>query len=162
MDLEAAGASEADAVAQAKKKAEGERTRLKIAAWVQGRKIDHDENGEMHERGGGPIGNLKLTTTKATAKQQVRDCDEPFTALRLKLMIYWLDDDAPFTVVDEKTVPKEHPCITGCTFGPIFAQAKSAVFVLQCGIQGFEGPATLAVPVVSKLPYGLDEDLPVE
>lgn len=162
VDLEAAGASEADAVVQAKKKAESERARLKISAWVPGKKIAHDEKGELRERGGGPIGTLELTAAKATKKQQVRECDEPFSAQRLKLVIHWLDDDAPFTVVDEKTVPKERACTTECAFGPVFAQAKSAVFVLECGIQGFEGKATLSYPVAAKLPYGLDEEIPIE
>lgn len=160
VDLDSEGATEADAVTAVKKRAAEERARLKISAWVPGKAVAHDEKGELREQAGPPIGTLELTATKAGKKQQARPCDEPFVAQRLKLVMHWMDDETPFSILDEKKTPKERACVTACKLGSVFAQAKAAVFILECGIQRFEGPATLSFPVVTKLPYGLDEDLP--
>jgi hypothetical protein len=158
--LETPGATEAEAVRAAKKKAEGEKTRLRIREWVPGKQIAHDDKGELSEQSGAPIGTLKLTATKASKKQQARTCEDPFIAQRLKLVMYFLDDDKPFTVLDEKATPKDRACVGSCKLGPVFAQATAALFVVECQVQGFEGAATLSYPVAVKLPYGLDVELP--
>ena len=154
VDLRNDGASEADAVTQLKKKAEAERKRLKISRWVPGKTIAHDEKGALREPEGNPIGTLELKPTRATRKQQARECAEPFGAFLMKVELSLLDAEKPLVVLDEKRVPKERACVTTCQLGPVYAQAKGALFVLQCAIQGFEGPGKLYYPVAARLPVG--------
>ena len=160
VDLSNGGATEDDAVAQMKKKAEAERKRLKIAKWVPGRTIATNERGDLTDRSGAPIGTPKITASPANSRQQARACEEPFFAQRIKFEVYFTGDQNPFVALDEKRTPTERACVTQCKLGPVFAQAKAAVFLLACGIQGFEGTATSYYPIAAKLPYALDADLP--
>ena len=157
--LDAEGATEASAVEQAKKAFEAARVKLNLAPLRPGKEIRHDEKGNLADREGAPIGTLKITTRKATGKE-VKQCYEPFSPLLLALTLYWMDDDKPAKLLAEKRLPKERPCLTGCELGKVFADGTTAIFVLQCGAQGFEGTSTRSVPVAAHLLYGLDEDLP--
>ena len=160
VSLETDGATEAQAVEQAKKAFEASRVRLSIAALRPGKEIRHDEKGELHDREGAPIGTLKITSRKAKAREMAKQCYQPFSPLLLTLTLYWMDDDNPAKLLSEKKVPKDRACLTGCDLGKVFADGTTAIFVLQCGAQGFEGTNSRSVPVAAHLRYGLDEDLP--
>jgi hypothetical protein len=103
---------------------------------------------------------VKLTAKKAKGKEAARSCDEPFAGYLLTLTMYWMDDDTPAKLLADKKVPKERACTQGCKLGRVFANGRSAVFELECAVQGYEGPATKSVAVSARLAYGLDEDLP--
>lgn len=158
--LQAGGATEAQAVEQAKRAFEAARVKLNMAALRPGKEIRHDEKGELHDREGAPIGTLKITARRATAKEGAKTCYQPFSPLLLSLTLYWMDDDKPAKLLAERRVPKDRACLTGCDLGKTFADGTTAIFVLQCGAQGFEGTNSRAVPVAAHLLYGLDEDLP--
>ena len=49
---------------------------------------------------------------------------------------------------------------TGNVSVDVFMVGGSAVFELECAVQGYEGPATKRLGVAARLAYGLDEDLP--
>jgi predicted secreted protein len=159
MDKE--GATEAQAIAEAKKQAEPARKKLKIASWVPGKTVAHDAKGQLTEAAGPPIGTFELKLRKAGKKAQ-EVCQEPFIGQLAKAVLHWVDDETPFVVADEKEPPKGRSCTQGCTLGTVYAYKKSAAFVLQCAVPGFEGPGSVAYPLTAKLPYGLDEDLPAQ
>ena len=154
-------ASEADAVAEATKRAEVERVRLKLPKLVPGKTIKTGEKGELTGSDDSPIGDLQIKARKAGKKQQVRECGEPFQAELLTVKLYLMGGDEPLPVLAEKKVPASRACSSGCTAGATYAQGKGALFVLKCSVQGFEGGATqpFLVPV-GKLEFPLDADLP--
>ncbi len=158
--LESGDATEQEAVAKAKKAFEETRGKLGVAALKAAKLIAHDEKGNLKDREGAPIGTLKLTSRKAKGKEAARPCDEPFAAYLVTLRMFWMDDDTPAKLLADKKVPKERACTQGCKLGRVFADGRSAVFELECAVQGYEGPATKSVAVSARLAYGLDEDLP--
>ncbi len=154
-------ASEADAVAEATKRAEAQRVRLKLPKLVPGKRIKTDEKGELTGADGGPIGNLEIKVTRANKKQRARECAEPFQAELLSVKLFLMGGDEPLSVLTEKKTPAARACSSGCTAGATFSQGKGALFVLRCSVQGFEGAATqpFLVPV-GKLEFPLEADLP--
>jgi predicted secreted protein len=158
--LESGDATEQDAVDKVKKAFEEARPKLNVAPLKAGKAIRHDEKGNLKDREGAPIGTVKLTSKKAKGKEAFKSCGEPFEAWLLTLTMYWMDDDTPAKLLVDKKVPKERACTQGCKLGGVFADGRSAVFELECAVQGYEGPATKSVAVSAKLAYGLDEDLP--
>jgi predicted secreted protein len=158
--LQDAAATEAAAVEQVKKGLAAAGEPLKLAPLKAPREIGHDEKGNLHDREGAPIGTVKIEARKAGAKEASKACEDPFSPLLLKVQLFWMDDDTPAKLLVDKKVPKDRACLTGCELGQVFADGRTGLFILQCGAPGFEGPATRSVPVVAKLAYGLDEDLP--
>ena len=158
--LESGEATEQEAVDKVKKAFEEARAKLGVAPLKAGRTIAHDDEGNLKDREGAPLGTVKLTAKKAAGKQLARPCDEPFAGFLLTLTMFWMDDDTPVKLLADKKVAKDRACTTGCKLGKVFAGGRSAVFELECGVQGYEGPATKSVPVAARLAYGLDEDLP--
>jgi len=157
--LENEGATENDALEQAKEKATKLGQKLGVKEWVEGKSIAHDDKGELKGSDGAPIGTVEVKTKKA--KKGAKPCDEPFQPLLVQMLLHSMGGDKPTKLLDEKKVPKERACVTECSLGSVYAFQKAAVFVLSCGVQGFEGPGTTFYPVVvGKLAYGLDEDLP--
>ena len=158
--LESGDATEQEAVEKVKKEFEEARGKLGVADLKAGKLIAHDEKGNLKDREGAPIGTVKLTSKKAKGKQAAKSCDAPFAGYLLTLTMYWMDDDTPAKLLVDKKVPIERACTQGCKLGRVFAGGRSAVFELECGVQGYEGPATKSLGVSARLAYGLDEDLP--
>jgi predicted secreted protein len=157
-------ATEEAAVAEAGKKAEAERVRLKLPALVKGKVIQTAaERGELTGADGSPTGNLEVKVKKAGKKQQVRECNEPFQAELLTVKLYLMGGDEPIDVLTEKKVPTSRACSSGCVPASTYGQGKGALFVLKCNVQGFEGPATqpMLVPL-GKLEFPLEADIPAQ
>ncbi len=161
VELGSEGASEAEAVNRVMQLGQAHADKLKVKRWLPANEIAHDEKGELREGSGVPIGTVEIITRLAKKNQATKVCDEPMQPLLLQLVIHWMDDDKPFKVLDEKKVPKERACISGCTLGTVFAYEKSALFMLSCTTAGFEGSAQSLYPVfANKLPYNLHAELP--
>ena len=152
--------TEAAATQKARDAATAALTKLHVEKWAPPREIKHDERGEMQDHEGAPIGSLSIKSRKAKAKD--RACQEPFRPLLLQATVSFLDDDQPARLAEERKVPKDRPCTTGCALDKIYASGKSALVTVKCGIPGFEGPASRLVAITGTLPYGLDEELPPE
>ena len=153
-ELRDAGASEETAAAQAKKGAERERERLRVASWAKANKIDADRDGQVSEKSGAPIATIEV---KTRAGKAVESCPEPFAPLLLEVAVYFLDADKPARMLSEKKVPKDRPCTNECALDSVYASGKSALALVQCTVPGFEGPAKQLVPVAAVLPYPLEE-----
>ena len=148
--------TEEAAVERARALADDAREKLEIKEWAHARNIQHD-NGEMSDHEGAPIGTMEVKARKAAGR-----CQEPFAPLLLKITVHFLDDDKPARLVEDKRVPKDRPCLTGCALDRIYAHGKAALVFVKCGAPGFEGPASKLVALTGTLPYGLDEELPAE
>jgi len=147
------------AVRKARSAADPARARLRVASWLPARTIRHDAGGELRERSGAPIGTLRIEERAASGKG-VPACDEPFRPLLLRLDMVFLDDDKPARLAQDKSVPKDRPCSSGCELAGVFAHGKAAVAFVKCDVQGFEGAGAKYSAYAGKLPYGLDEPLP--
>jgi len=157
--------TEADAVAQAKSKAEPVREKLHIAKWLPARVIAHDDRGQLSDREGAPLGVIEIKTRPATAKQRAKGaaaCDAPFAPLLLNVKLFLLDDDQPKVLANESKVPRARACTKGCALDQVYAFEKSALFVLKCASPGFEGESVSLWPITSKFEYGLDEEIPAQ
>lgn len=147
---------ESAAVSQARAAAERAREKLHVAAWNPAREIPLDEHGAMAERDGAPIGTLEIKSRSAGPSQRAK-CEEPFVPLLLKLTVFFVDDDHPARLAEEKKPPSDRPCASGCALDKVFAHGKAALVLVKCSVQGFEGPATKYSLYTGLLPYGLDE-----
>src|SRR5262249_35590936 len=99
------------AVKQARAAAEGERARLRVASWAAPRVIQHDEKGELSDHTGAPIGTLQIEERVAKGKST---CEEPFRPVLLRLAMFFLGDDRPARLAEDKKPPKDRPCATSC------------------------------------------------
>jgi hypothetical protein len=74
----------------------------------------------------------------------------------LRLALFFLGDDKPARLAEEKKPPKDRACATSCTLAGAFAHGKAALMFARCGVQGSEGPATKLSAYAGTLPYGLE------
>ncbi|SRR6266404_9396675 len=151
--------SEDAAVRKARAAADPARARLRVSSWVAPRVIQHDEKGELRDHRGAPIGTLQIEE-RATRADSKSKCEAPFRPLLLRLSLFFLDDDKPARLAEDKKLPKDRPCASGCEVAGVFAHGKAALAFARCGVQGFEGPSTKYSAYAGTLPYGLDEPIP--
>lgn len=163
LELEDTERTREDVVAEAMKRAEAERVRLKLPAFVPGKRIATDAKGELTSKDGSPIGNLEVKLRKAGKKERVRECPEGFAAELISAKLFLMGGDAPLKVADEKKTPAARACSMGCTPTSTYGQGKGALFILKCSVQTFEGAdyAPTVLPL-GKLEFPLEADLPAE
>ena len=92
---------EAKALEKARRLADEARAKLKVAAWTPATAVTVGDKGELRAKDGSPIGNLEVKTRKGKAPKGGA-CDEPFAPLLLRLTMYFLDDEKPYVVFEEK------------------------------------------------------------
>jgi predicted secreted protein len=155
IELQDGEGDEAKAVAKARALAEAARVKLKVATWEAPRVVTVGENGQLSAKDGSPLGNLEVKTRKGKAPKG-GGCDEPLAPLLLKLTMYFMDDEKPYGVFDEKKLGARR-CVSDCSLRATHARGKAALFGVVCTGQGFEGPAEVLVPVAAKLAYPLDD-----
>jgi len=141
------------AVKRARAAAESARGKLRVASWVPARTVQAEENGELTKPSGAPIGTVQIEERVAKGKSS---CEEPFRPLMLRLALYFLGDDKPARLAEEKKPPKDRACATSCTLAGVFAHGKAALMLARCGVQGSEGPATKFSAYAGTLPYALE------
>jgi predicted secreted protein len=153
-------ATETMAVAQAEKRLEATREKLRVSSWVAPRQIKLSAKGEMTGRDDGPLGSIEVKTRNAKAKDQSAPCDAPFRAGLLRVSLFLLDDDKPVVLLDEKELSPGRSCSNRCGVEAVYASGKSMLATVGCDVPGFEGSKRMRFPVSAVLEYGLDPDIP--
>ena len=148
--------TERAAVNQARAAADAARTKLKIKSWEPARAVEHDASGELSDKDGAPLGTVQVEQRPAKGKASA--CEEPFQPALLKLTISLMGDDRPRKLGEDKTVPKDRPCVTDCELGALFAHGKAVLAFSKCGVKGFEGAASKYTAYTATLPHGLFGD----
>lgn len=158
--LETTEKGEAEAVAEAWQRIDGERARLKLAPLVRGKSFKTTEAGAISGSDGGPLGNLEIKSKNAGKKESVRACEEPWKAQLYTVKLFLMGGDAPIPVVAEKKVPAQRACSESCTASASYGQGKGAFFVVRCRKQDFEGFGfqNLLLPI-GNLEFPLEADL---
>src|SRR6266481_2561809 len=82
-------------------------------------------------------------------------CDAPLRPLLLRLSIFFLDDDKPARLAEDKKLPKDRPCASSCEVAGVFAHGNAALAFIKCGVKGFEGSSVKYTAYSGKLPYPL-------
>lgn len=159
VELQDSSATEEQAVAKAKAALEAARLEKKLPKLVPGKQIKN-EQGELYEQAGPPIGTVEIKLKKPGKRAAGAECPPPFAPRLLAVKLLWMGDENATTLLADKAVPAERACLSGCALGKVFASGKSALFLLDCKAPGFEGPGSKVVPIAAKLKYGLDEELP--
>jgi hypothetical protein len=146
--------SEDEAVRKARAAADSAGGKLRVSSWIAARVIRTDEKGDLRDARGAPVGTLQIEdrATRADAKSK---CDAPFRPLLLRLSIFFLDDDKPARLAEDKKLPKDRPCASSCEVAGVFAHDNAALAFTRCGVQGFEGASTKYTAYAGKLPYPL-------
>lgn len=155
VELQDGEGDEAKAVEKARGLADEARAKLKITAWAPATAVTVEEHGQLRAKDGSPVGNLEVKT-RAGKSPKGASCDEPFAPLLVKLTMYFMDDEKPYVVFDEKKLAARR-CVTGCAIKSVHAKGKAALFGVVCTEQGFEGATELLVPVAGRVAYPLDE-----
>jgi len=150
--------SEEVAVRKARAAADSALGRLRVSSWVPPRVIQQ-EKGELRDHRGAPIGTLQIEE-RATRGDPKSKCEAPFRPILLRLDLFFLDDDKPARLAEDKRLPKDRPCASACEVAGVYAHGKAALAFTRCGVQGFEGPSAKYTAYAGTLPYGLDEPLP--
>ena len=146
--------TEEAAVMQAKESAQAELSRLGITEAARASKVDaqNEFGGEGWE-----VGIVQVETRpapQAPKKGRGARCAEPFKPLLLRVSMSQPDAE-PVTLLNEKTLSKEHPCVGECAPQAVFAHGKAALVIARCTAPGFEGTGEKIIAIAARLPWSL-------
>jgi len=148
--------SERAAVNQARAAADSVRAKLKVTSWEPAKAVEHDAGGELSEASGAPLGTVQVEQKSVKGKAPV--CEEPFKPALLRLTISLMGDDRTRRLGEDKSVPKDRPCVATCELDGVFAHGKAVLAFTKCGVKGFEGASAKYTAYTATLPHGLFGD----